>query len=60
MTLLNRCKTMVRYVADEALRGNLPFPKCVLSIYVLLRLALFRVLGLQAENFGRRTRSIDK
>lgn len=28
--LLKRCRTtMVQYVADEALRGNLPLPRCV-------------------------------
>lgn len=27
-SLLDRCKTaMVGYIADEALRGNLPFPR---------------------------------
>jgi hypothetical protein len=30
-SLLNRCRsTLVGYVADESLRGNLPFPRLVM------------------------------
>jgi hypothetical protein len=44
--LLNRCQaTMVNYVADEALRGNLPFPRARDDelLYVLRKLLLLRL-----------------
>ena len=32
-SLLNRCKaTLLQFVADESLRGNMPFPRCGLCI----------------------------
>ncbi|KZP24026.1 hypothetical protein FIBSPDRAFT_785328 [Athelia psychrophila] len=44
--LLNRCQsTLVRYVADEALRGNLPFPRAREDelLYVLRKLLELRL-----------------
>ncbi|KAF9074107.1 hypothetical protein BDP27DRAFT_1399717 [Rhodocollybia butyracea] len=44
--LMNRCRTtMIRYVADEALRGNLPFPRAREDelLYVLRKLRELRL-----------------
>ncbi|KAJ6632164.1 hypothetical protein B0H10DRAFT_1976381 [Mycena sp. CBHHK59/15] len=46
LSLLNRCRTvMVGYVADEALRGNLPFPRAREDelLYVLRKLLELRL-----------------
>jgi len=48
-SLLNRCKaTLLRFVADESLRGNIPFPRCGLCIPFLRQ--FLHVIELEKKN----------